>query len=53
MVEGQLFDASGKKDSKVGELFHVKWIPSQYLIGEDGKVILGTVVATKVAKALK
>ena len=49
----QLFDASGKKDSKVGELFHVKWIPSQYLIGEDGKVILGTVVASKVAKALK
>ena len=25
----QLFDASGKKDSKVGELFHVKWIRSQ------------------------
>lgn len=49
----QLFDASGKKDSRVGSLFHVKWIPALYLIGPDGKVKLGTVVAEKVADALK
>ena len=48
----QLFDAAGKKDSKVAELYHVKWIPSLYLIGADGKVQLSTVVAQKVAKAL-
>ena len=49
----QLFDPAGKKDSKVAEDFHVKWIPSLYLIGADGKVQLSTVVAAKVAKALQ
>ena len=39
--------------SKVSEDYHVKWIPSQYVIGPDGKVVLGTVVLGKVAKALK
>jgi peroxiredoxin len=39
--------------SKVSEDYHVKWIPSQYVIGPDGKVVLGTVVLDKVAKALK
>lgn len=48
----QLFDPAGKKESAVGEAYHVKWIPSLYLIGADGKVQLGTVVAAKVAKAL-
>ena len=48
----QLFDASGKKDSKIGEAYHVKWIPSMYLIGADGKVELGTVVLEKIAKKL-
>ena len=49
----QLFDPSGKKDSSVGSDFHVKWIPSLYLIDESGKVVLGTVVASKVAAALQ
>ena len=48
----QLFDPAGKKDSAVSAAFHVKWIPSLYLIDADGKVQLGTVVADKVAKAL-
>ena len=48
----QLFDKSGKKESKVGEDYHVKWIPSLYLIGPDGKVQLATVVAAKIAAAL-
>lgn len=39
--------------SKVSEDYHVKWIPSQYVIGPDGKVVLGTVVLDKVAAALK
>jgi hypothetical protein len=30
----------------------VKWIPSLYLIDEQGKVALSTVVLDKVAKAL-
>ena len=49
----QLFDAAGKKESKVGDAYKVKWIPSQYVIGPDGKVVLGTVVLDKVAAALK
>ena len=49
----QLFDPAGKKDSSIGADFHVKWIPSLYLIGPDGKIKLATVVAEKVAAALK
>jgi len=30
----------------------VKWIPALYLIGKDGKVILGTVLSDKLEKAL-
>ena len=49
----QLFDPAGKKESAVGAAYHIKWIPSLYLIDEEGKVILGTVVAEKVAKAIE
>lgn len=48
----QLFDPAGKKDSAIGAAYHVKWIPSLYLIDADGTVLLGTVVAGKVAKAI-
>ena len=48
----QLFDPAGKKESKVGEAYHIKWIPSLYVIDKEGKIELGTVVASKVAKAI-
>lgn len=48
----QLFDASGKKDSAVSAAYHIQWIPSLYLIGPDGKILLGTVVLDKLAAAL-
>lgn len=48
----QLYDAAGKKDSAVAAGYHIKWIPSLYLIDASGKVVLGTVVAEKVARAL-
>ena len=48
----QLFDPAGKKESKVAADYGVKWIPSLYLIDENGRVALGTVVAAKVAAAL-
>lgn len=48
----QLFDASGKKESAVGAAYHVKWIPSLYVIAPDGKVSLGTVMIDKVQKAV-
>ena len=47
-----LFDPDGMKKSKVGSDYHVKWIPSLYVIGPDGKVKLGTVVASKVSGLL-
>ena len=48
----QLFDPAGKKDSKVAADYGVKWIPSLYLIDPEGKVVVSTVVAWKIADAL-
>ena len=49
----QLSDFVTKKESKVGEAFRVKWIPSMYLVDPDGKVVLGTVMVDKLALALE
>ena len=49
----QLFDPAGKKESKVGADYHIKWIPSLYLIDAKGRIELGTVVAAKIAAALQ
>jgi peroxiredoxin len=48
----QLYDPAGKKESKVAADYGVKWIPSLYLLDENGKVELGTVLIEKIAKAL-
>lgn len=48
----QLFDPSGKKDSKVGADFHIQWIPSLYLLDEEGKVLVSTVMIEKISAAL-
>ena len=49
----QLCNFIPKKESKVGDDFYVKWIPSMYLVDPDGKVVLGTVMVDKLARALK
>ena len=49
----QLSEFKKWKETDVSAAYHVKWIPSQYVIGPDGKVVLGTVMLDKVAKALK
>ena len=49
----QLSDFVAKKESKVGDDFHIKWIPSMYLVGPDGKVVLGTVMVEKLSLALE
>ena len=49
----QLSDFVTKKESTVADSFRVKWIPSMYLVGPDGKVLLGTVMVTKLAVALE
>ena len=48
----QLFEPAGKKESAVGAAYHVKWIPSLYVLDADGNVLLGTVMIGKVAQAL-
>jgi peroxiredoxin len=49
----QLFESAGKKESTISAAYHIKWIPSLYLLDTDGKVILGTVIAEKVAMAIE
>jgi thiol-disulfide isomerase/thioredoxin len=49
----QLSDFVSKKESTLAETFRVKWIPAIYLVGPDGKVILGTVMVSKLALQLE
>ena len=49
----QLFEGVKRKDSVISADYHVKWIPSVYVIGPDGKVILSTVMIDKVEACLK
>jgi len=39
-------------DTNISKVYGVKWIPSMYLIGKDGNVILGTVLSDKLEKTL-
>lgn len=39
-------------DTQIAALYGVKWIPSMYLIGPDGKVILATVLSDKMERTL-
>ena len=52
MTGVQLFETAPRKESEINTAYHVKWIPSLYLIDEQGKVALSTVVLEKIAKAL-
>lgn len=42
-----------KNESQASKDFCVKWIPSIYVIGPDGKVMLGTVMIEKLEKLLE
>ena len=39
-------------DTEISKSFGVQWIPSMYLIGKDGNVILGTVLSDKLERTL-
>ena len=39
-------------DTEIASLYGVKWIPSMYLIGPDGKVVLTTVLSDKMERTL-
>lgn len=42
-----------KKETNIDALYKIDWIPTTYLIGRDGKVILGTIDLDKLDKALE
>ena len=44
----QLSDFKAKKESPIYDTYKVKWIPTKYVIGPDGKILLATVVQDKV-----
>lgn len=52
LVGVQLFDPAGKKDSKICAAYGVQWIPSLFLVAPDGRILKGTVVASRVEEAL-
>lgn len=49
----QVGDFKGKKESDICDLFHIKWIPSMYLVDPEGNVVLGTVMVDKLRAALE
>ena len=52
LVGVQLFDPSGKKESKVCADYGVQWIPSLFVIGPDGKILRSTVIAARIDETL-
>ena len=48
----QLYDPAGMRDSAIAAAYHITWIPSFYLIDENGKVSLATVVVDKLEKTV-
>jgi peroxiredoxin len=44
----QLADYKARKESAVYEAYKVKWIPTKYVIGPDGNILLATVMQDKV-----
>jgi Peroxiredoxin len=41
------------KQTEISPLYHIKWIPTIYVIDPEGKVVLGTVVTEKMVKLLE
>ena len=48
----QVCDFKPRTEITTGKAFRVRWIPSVYVIGPDGKVLLGTVMLDKVVALL-
>ena len=48
----QLYDPAGMRDSEIAKSYKITWIPSLYLIDGDGRVVMATVVADKIAEAV-
>ncbi|MGP1435800.1 MAG: peroxiredoxin family protein [Phocaeicola sp.] len=40
------------KETTISDKYHIKWIPSMYLIDPEGKIVLGTIISEKLIKTL-
>ena len=49
----QVGELKRMKESAVAAAYGIKWIPSVYLIGPDGKVVVSTVLSYKIEAKLK
>lgn len=48
----QVSELKRMRDSEIAKTYGIKWIPSMYLIGPDGKILVSTVMSDKIEKAL-
>lgn len=48
----QVSDMKNMRESAVAQTYAIKWIPTVYVIGPDGKVVLATVMSDKVGAYL-
>ena len=48
----QLSEFKKRKDSAIAAAYHIQWIPTKYVIGPDGQILLATVMQDKVEALL-
>lgn len=48
----QVSDLKNMRESDVAKAYHIKWIPTVYVVNPEGKVVLATVMSEKVAAYL-
>ena len=48
----QLSEFKKRKDSAIAAAYHIQWIPTKYVIGPDGRILLATVMQDKVEALL-
>ena len=49
----QVSELKKMREAQISKTYSVSWIPSLYVIGQDGKVVLGTVLSEKVKQTLR
>ena len=49
----QVSELKKMREAQISKTYGVSWIPSLYVIGRDGKVVLGTVLSAKVEQTLR
>ena len=49
----QVSELKKMREAQISKTYSVSWIPSLYVIGRDGKVVLGTVLSEKVKQTLQ